>query len=124
MRIVIGIARVVVLAAALVAPAGGAPAHGGATEHTVRSVAFTYVLPETRIARGDSVALENYDRDLHTITARDERHGKPLFDTTLGVPLLGRGRVEGVQALTGGIYRYYCRLHPTAPTMFGRIIVQ
>ena len=86
----------------------------------VVSAGFTFVLPETEIARGTPVELANVDPAPHNITSVvTGRSGSPLFwsDT------IGAGEVTGVvgvDRLGPGVYDYVCTLHPS---MLGTLFV-
>ena len=113
-------AAVAVVAAIMLLVA--APA--GAGEQVARTLAYTFVPPTISVGAGETLSLQNLDRDVHTLTSTDTGpDGEPLFDSGL-VTLLGSQPVAGVNELEPGSYEFFCRVHEQIPTMYGTLDVR
>lgn len=101
------------------------PTPARAAEHTARTAAFTFLPPQIEITAGDTLALQNLDIDVHTLTsAAVDEEGHPRFDTPFGAPFSQTHPVVGVASMAAGSYDFFCRYHPTLPTMRGTLIVR
>jgi len=110
MKAILSGAALLVLAAALGAPAAAQGPASASQARTVEIVNFAFRPATVEIAKGQRVLFSNAANVAHTAT----RAGS--FDTKRIKP----GRSAGVRFKQAGTFRYHCKIHPQ---MSGKVVV-
>jgi plastocyanin len=105
--------RRLLLAAALpLALVSAGPASAAQTAPAyVATAGFQYLPGDVTVLEGSTLTLVNGGNAVHDLVSSDVEGGNPLFKAP---PIAGAGTaavVDGVAALTPGIYPFYCSLH-------------